>query len=165
MLAFCGVIAVPVLLLSVSGQGGVARGTEGVRGETQLEMPRFMEREMIQVSLDAMRRNGVLAELGALAPSAVVPVKHVIRGGTRAACGRTVEWAEDRGLRASDVVVTYGHGGVEQYHVELRQELPARVEELRAAMAEVLAEVAGCPGTEYATWMVDFEPPRWTEGR
>ena len=165
MLAACSVITASLLIISAVGQGGERPPVAQAGNEQPVELPVFMRREMIQASLDALRNNGVLAQLDALGPQASVPVKHVVSGETRVACRLAVAWGERNGLRGSEVVVSYGHGGVEQYSVELKHEVPAQVEPLRASMAEVLDGMADCPGARYVTWMVDFPAPQTGRSR
>ena len=160
MLAACSVVTASILIISAVGRGGERPRIAQVESEEPVELPVFMNRDMIQASLDAMRNNGVLAQLDALGPQSTVPVKHVVRGETRGACRLAVSWGQHHGFQGSEVVVSYGHGGVEQYSVELRHEVPAQVEPLRASMANVLNGMADCPGARYVTWMVDFPAPQ-----
>ena len=137
---------------------GIVLAPDGAGTYRPIETPRFFDRGMIHSSLEAMHGNGVLARLGVRSPSDPVPVLHVVRGETHEQCEAVIAWALYQGYDASDVQVTFGHGGVERYHVELRHQVAANVSAIEGAMSRVMEGVRRLAGTTYHTWMVDNQP-------
>lgn len=106
--------------------------------------PEFLNEEMANASLAALTSNGMLerlvveredlsardsarfAELGDSAgeDDVLLPIVHYVDCGVDA-CSAVIDWAQGQGLDVSKPVQSQGHGGVDLFHVEISQIVPA----------------------------------------
>lgn len=132
-------------------------------GKADRSRPVTLDEAAIEASLAAMAGNGVLAQLQAHSlaigmraddGAGMIPVVHLVDC-EEPACAQVIDWALDHDLKATGPILEFGHGGVEEYHVELRHHLPADVSALAAEAEAVLDAVNTIDGAAYDNWMAD----------
>ncbi len=113
-----GVDGQPAIDVGAAADGGdIAQAAADDRVEVRSS---FSDRSLAEASLQALKANGALPENGLLdgGPALIGLVHYVdcLEGG----CDLIIEWAQSVGLAVSSPIVTLGHGGVEELHVEIR---------------------------------------------
>jgi hypothetical protein len=125
--------------------------------------PVMTEADAVAASLAALSGNGVLTQLQeqgvangmrAADGAGMIPIVHVVDC-EESACGQVVAWAAANNVTASDPILSFGHGGVEQYHLELREYAPANASLLTARANSVMDAVDALDGVAYQSWMAD----------
>ncbi len=146
-----------------------AQGRSGDRAinEAPRGRPVMADQAAVEASLQALERNGVLDQLtgqaraagltandGAMAGRGLLPIFHVVDCAEEA-CGDVVSWAETNGLEPSEVLIHLGHGGVEEFYVELSDHIPPAAPQLVRHTETVMAGIADIDGAVYVEWMAD----------
>lgn len=133
--------------------GQVIEEQEQARSAAQLDT------SMAEASLDALRQNGALPASDSLSSqSAQLGLVHSVSC-LPTSCDRIAQWAASNNFLASSPVLTLGHGGAEEFHVELRQALAADAAAMTASANLVADAVASLAETDnditdltYAGW-------------
>ncbi len=147
---------------AAEGTDSAAEGTDiGVLIEEQ-EQARAaaqLDTSMAEASLEALRENGAL------------PSESSLEGGDPAlglvhyvsclpdSCHLIAQWADGAGFEASAPMVTLGHGGAEELHIELRQTLAADATAMTASATTVADAVAALADPDTADLIYDGWAP------
>lgn len=108
--------------------------------------PHFIKRELIEVSLSALQKNGANLDLP-------MPSKHRIECESSEVVAQVEAWADEAGFEISEPMPFHRHGGLEHLAVDLiKTEIPD-VEDIHTQGRTVLEGMSDIPGTTYATWM------------
>lgn len=149
---------------AAQGQGqGIGRAVD----EPPRQRPVMADESVVQASLEALERNGVMGRLmaqseaaglmateGAAAGRGLLPIFHVVEC-TETACADVIAWAEAKGMEPSEVLINFGHGGVEEFYVELGEHVPPAAPQLVRRAEAVMEGVSGIDGAVYGEWMAD----------
>ncbi len=136
-------------------------------GEPPRGRPVMADESAVQASLEALERNGVMDRLmaqseaaglmvaeGAAAGRGLLPIFHVVEC-DEVACADVIAWAEANDMEPSEVLINFGHGGVEEHYVELGELVPPAAPQLARRAESVMEGVSGIDGAVYGEWMAD----------
>lgn len=116
-----------------------------LRAEAADSLPPFIDRAVINASLQALQRHG--ADL-----SKAMPSHHRVECDSRDIAAEVSQWARDAGFDVAEPVVLRGHGGVPSYVVSLTKIGIPDANDIRQQGLEILDGVSSIDGATYVTW-------------
>jgi hypothetical protein len=135
----------------------------------QARLDAQIDTSLAEASLAALRENGVLPEASAVsefgaraAAQPVLGLVHIIRCWPES-CDLIVEWGAANGFQTSEPVLTLGHGGAEEFHIELRQALAAEASAITVSAQQVAAAVESMADSESPDLFYDGWAPELIE--
>ncbi|MGH1490012.1 MAG: hypothetical protein ACRBK7_11580 [Acidimicrobiales bacterium] len=130
-----------------------------IEEQDQARSSALVDVSMAEASLQALRENGALPENGAEAGgSPSLGLVHYVSC-LPDSCQLIVDWAGGAGFAASEPVLTMGHGGAEEFHIELRQVLAADAAAMTAAATLISDTVSSLADAETLDLIYDGWAP------